>query len=78
MNKICDETAEEVEEEVREVSEGVFHVVSEDVKKEHVPDYVKNSAVEEDGRNKGVKISSLDYFGWNHGEVVVEPVCKLM
>lgn len=78
MNKICDETADEVEEEVREVSEGIFHVVSENVEKEHVPAYMKNSAVEEDGRNERVKISSLDYFGWDHGEVVVKPVCKLI
>jgi hypothetical protein len=60
------------------VSEGIFHVVSENVEEEHVSAYVKHATVEEHGGGKDVKVSSLEYFGWNHCEVVVETVCILI
>ena len=54
----------------------ILYVVSEDVEVEHVPAYVKNVGVKKQGCKEGVKVFSLKYFGWNHGEIVIDPVCE--
>lgn len=56
------------------MSEGVFHIVSEDVEKEHVSTNVEDVRMKKNGCKDGVKIFPSNYFGWNHSEVVEEPV----
>ena len=58
------------------MADAIFHVVSEDVMKENVSTYMKNVGVKKYGREEGVKIVPLNYFGWNHSEIVEEPVRK--
>ena len=74
MCKVRNDAAEEIEQQIAEVTESVFHVVSEDVKEEHVSTDMKNVGVKEDGCEEGVKVFSLKYFVWNHGEIVEKPV----
>ena len=76
MSSICNKAADKIEQQIAKMSEGVFHIVSEDVKKEQVSAYVEDVGVEEEGCEECVKIFSLNNFGWNHGEIVVNPVCK--
>lgn len=37
---------------------------------------MKNVGVKKQGCKEGVKVFSLKYFGWNHGEIVIDPVCE--
>jgi hypothetical protein len=60
------------------VSEGIFHIVSENVEEEHIPGYMEDVSVEEHGCEEGGKVLSIKYVGWDHREVCVEPICILV
>ena len=76
MSKIRNDAADKIKQQKTKVSKSIFYVVSEDVEIEHVPAYVKNVSVKEKGCEESVKVFSLNYFGWNHGEIVIDPVCE--
>ena len=75
MSEIRNKATDKIKQQIADVAESVFHVVSEDVEKKHVSTYVEDVGVEEQGCEEGVKIFSLKYFVWNHGEIVENPVC---
>ena len=76
MSKVRNETADKIKQQKTKVPKSVFYVVSEDVEVEHVAAYVKNVGVKEQGCEEGVEIFSSKYFVWNHGEIVIDPVCE--
>ena len=76
MSKIRNDAADKIKQQKTKMPQKVLYVVSEDVEVEHVPAYVKNVGVKEKGCEEGVKVFSFDYFGWNHGEIVIDPVCE--
>ena len=76
MSKIRNKTTDKIKQQKAKMTKSVFNVVSEDVKKEHVSTYMKNVSVKEHGCEEGVKIFPSNNFGWNHSEIVEDPVCK--
>jgi hypothetical protein len=76
VSKIRNQTTDKIKQQKMKMPQTILYVVSEDVKVEHVAAYVKNVGVKEQGCEEGVKVFSSDYFGWNHGKTVVNPVCE--
>jgi hypothetical protein len=76
MNNVRNQTTDKINQQKTEVPQSILYVVSKNVELEHVPAYVKNIGVKKQGREEGVKVFSLDYIGWNHGEIFVDPVCE--
>ena len=76
VGKVRNQTADKIKQQKTKMPQTILYVVSEDVEVQHVAAYVKNVGAKEQRCEEGVKVFSLDYVGWNHGETVVDPVCE--
>jgi hypothetical protein len=78
MDETGSQTTQEVEDEVSKVTEPVFDIVPEDIKKPHVSDNVKESSMKKHGGQKweplldGGKLSRNFGVGISHGNNAIE------
>jgi hypothetical protein len=54
------------------MAEGIFNIVAKNVEIKHVPQKVNPAGVHKHRRDKSVESLPVDYFVWNHYELVAD------